>query len=166
MPRASDRFAEPAFRGQALIVSEIFRGGADQAWRGGHGRTSRRLAGADTPGAAGAGSAGTALDAVASVDSPLPSSGHRDFERRTIGEAIPQRQHDEPQLRSGCARPAVKEYPGFAGKPLGATGTLLIEVEGVDALHDRLVPSVTIVMAIETEFYGMREFPLRIRMAM
>ena len=61
---------------------------------------------------------------------------------------------------------AVKEYPGFAGKPLGATGTLLIEVEGVDALHDRLVPSVTIVMAIETEFYGMREFPLRIRMAM
>ena len=35
---------------------------------------------------------------------------------------------------------AVKEDPAFAGKPIGATGTLFIEVEGVDALHDRLEP--------------------------
>src|SRR3954447_6049983 len=40
---------------------------------------------------------------------------------------------------------AVQEYPGFAGRPLGATGTLFIEVEGVDMLHDRLKPTVTIV---------------------
>ena len=53
---------------------------------------------------------------------------------------------------------AVKEYPGFAGKPIGATGTLFIEVEGVDALHDRLERIVKIVMPIETKFYGMREF--------
>src|SRR5215813_14897156 len=33
---------------------------------------------------------------------------------------------------------AVKEYPAFAGKPIGTTGTMYIEVEGVDALHDRL----------------------------
>ena len=55
---------------------------------------------------------------------------------------------------------AVKEYPGFAGKPIGATGTLFIEVEGVDALHDRLKPAVKIVMPIETKFYGMREFAI------
>jgi lactoylglutathione lyase len=55
---------------------------------------------------------------------------------------------------------AVKEYPGFAGKPLGATGTLFIEVEGVDALHERLRGTVTIVMPIETKFYGMREFAI------
>jgi len=55
---------------------------------------------------------------------------------------------------------AVQEYPGFGGKPLGCTGTLFIEVEGVDALHDRLQRSVTIVMAIETKFYGMREFAI------
>ena len=36
------------------------------------------------------------------------------------------------------AATAVKEYPAFGGKPIGATGTLFIEVEGVDALHDRL----------------------------
>jgi lactoylglutathione lyase len=58
---------------------------------------------------------------------------------------------------------AAKEYPGFSGRPIGATGTLFIEVEGVDALHDRLKGlkgSVTIVMPIVTQFYGMREFAI------
>ena len=58
------------------------------------------------------------------------------------------------------AATAVKEYPAFAGKPLGVTGTLFIEVEGVDALHDRLKPAVKIVMPIVTQFYGMREFAI------
>ena len=56
------------------------------------------------------------------------------------------------------AATAVKEYPGFSGRPIGATGTLFIEVEGVDALHDRLKSAVKIVMPIVTQFYGMREF--------
>jgi lactoylglutathione lyase len=55
---------------------------------------------------------------------------------------------------------AVKEYPGFASKPIGATGTLFIEVEGVDALHDRIKAGVKIVMPIVTQFYGMREFAI------
>ena len=55
---------------------------------------------------------------------------------------------------------AVKEYPAFGGQPIGATGTLFIEVEGVDALHDRLKPSVKVVMPIVTQFYGMREFAI------
>ena len=53
---------------------------------------------------------------------------------------------------------ATKEYPGFAGKPIGATGTMYIEVEGVDALHERIKSSVTITMPLVTQFYGMREF--------
>jgi lactoylglutathione lyase len=56
------------------------------------------------------------------------------------------------------AATAVKELPVFTGKPIGATGTLFIEVDGVDALHDRLKPTVKIVMPIVTQFYGMREF--------
>jgi uncharacterized glyoxalase superfamily protein PhnB len=56
------------------------------------------------------------------------------------------------------AATAVKEYPGFTGKPIGATGTLFIEVDGVDALHDRLKSTVRIVMPIVTQFYGLREF--------
>jgi uncharacterized glyoxalase superfamily protein PhnB len=58
------------------------------------------------------------------------------------------------------AEGAVHEYPGFAGKPIGCTGTLFIEVQGIDALHERLKPSVKIVMPIETKFYGMREFAI------
>ena len=58
------------------------------------------------------------------------------------------------------AKTAVKEYPAFGGKPIGATGTLFIEVDGVDALHDRLKPDVKIVMPIVTQFYGLREFAI------
>jgi lactoylglutathione lyase len=58
------------------------------------------------------------------------------------------------------AATAVKEYPAFVGKPIGATGTMFIEVEGVDALHDRLKARVKIVMPIVTQFYGMREFAI------
>jgi uncharacterized glyoxalase superfamily protein PhnB len=56
---------------------------------------------------------------------------------------------------------AIKEYPAFAGKPLGTTGTMYIEIEGVDALHDRLESAnVPIVMPLATQFYGMREFAI------
>src|SRR5713226_7723835 len=48
---------------------------------------------------------------------------------------------------------AIKEYPAFAGKPIGATGTLFIEVEGVDALHDRVKPHVKITMPLVNQFY-------------
>jgi lactoylglutathione lyase len=58
------------------------------------------------------------------------------------------------------AAAAIKEYPAFAGKPIGATGTLFIEVEGIDALHDRLRPSVKVVMPIVNQFYGTREFAI------
>jgi uncharacterized glyoxalase superfamily protein PhnB len=44
--------------------------------------------------------------------------------------------------------------------PLGATGTMFIEVEGVDAIHDRVTPHATIVMPIVTQWYGMREFAI------
>ena len=67
---------------------------------------------------------------------------------------------DTVEIFFNDAAGAVKEYPGFGGKPIGATGTLFIEVEGIDALHDRLKPIVTIVMPIETKFYGMREFAM------
>ena len=58
------------------------------------------------------------------------------------------------------AASAIKEYPAFGGKALGATGTMYIEIEGVDALHDRLKPTVPIVMPLVTQFYGMREFAI------
>jgi lactoylglutathione lyase len=67
---------------------------------------------------------------------------------------------DAVEIFFNDAAGAVKEYPAFAGKPIGCTGTMFIEVQGVDALHDRLKPAVKIVMPIETKFYGMREFAI------
>jgi uncharacterized glyoxalase superfamily protein PhnB len=58
------------------------------------------------------------------------------------------------------AATAIKEYPDFGGRPLGLTGTMFIEVTGVDALHDRLKLQVRIVMPLVTQFYGMREFAI------
>jgi catechol 2,3-dioxygenase-like lactoylglutathione lyase family enzyme len=54
-----------------------------------------------------------------------------------------------------------KESPQFAGLAIGGGGnTMFIEVEGIDALHDRLEPSVKIVMPIVTQWYGVREFAI------
>jgi len=61
------------------------------------------------------------------------------------------------------AATAVKEYPAFAGRPIGATGTMFIEIEGsgtIDAFHDRIKPLATVTMPLVTQFYGMREFAI------
>ena len=55
---------------------------------------------------------------------------------------------------------AIREYPAFAGKPIGTTGTMFIELEGVDALHGRIKAAVKIVMPLATQFYGTREFAI------
>jgi lactoylglutathione lyase len=58
------------------------------------------------------------------------------------------------------AATASKEYPSFAGKPIGATGTMFIEMEGIDAFHEAVKPKAKITMPIVTQFYGMREFAI------
>jgi len=58
------------------------------------------------------------------------------------------------------AATAVKEYPAFGGKPIGATATMYIEVEGIDALHDRIRSRAKVTMPLTTQFYGMREFAI------
>jgi uncharacterized glyoxalase superfamily protein PhnB len=55
---------------------------------------------------------------------------------------------------------AVHEYPVLADRPIGASGTLFIEVEGVDALHATLAAQTTVVMPLFTQWYGMREFAI------
>ena len=55
----------------------------------------------------------------------------------------------------------AKENPQFAGLSIGGGGnTMFIEVEGVDALHDRIKSQAPIVMAIHTQWYGVREFAI------
>jgi uncharacterized glyoxalase superfamily protein PhnB len=54
----------------------------------------------------------------------------------------------------------TKESPQMAGLAFGGGNTMFIEVDGIDALHDRIKPFVTIVMPIHTQWYGMREFAI------
>jgi catechol 2,3-dioxygenase-like lactoylglutathione lyase family enzyme len=53
---------------------------------------------------------------------------------------------------------AGNDYPALAGRALGGTMTLFIEVEGVGEAHDALAGSVPIVMPLKKQWYGMTEF--------
>jgi catechol 2,3-dioxygenase-like lactoylglutathione lyase family enzyme len=54
----------------------------------------------------------------------------------------------------------VKESPQFAGRALGGGNTMFIEVDAIDAYHDQIKDRVKIVLAIVTQWYGMREFAI------
>jgi catechol 2,3-dioxygenase-like lactoylglutathione lyase family enzyme len=54
----------------------------------------------------------------------------------------------------------AKESPQMAGLSFGGGNTMFIEVENVDALHDRVRPDVRMVLPIRTQWYGMREFAI------
>ena len=54
--------------------------------------------------------------------------------------------------------PAIEEYPGMAGKSIGGTLTLYIEVSGVEKTYDDLKGRVKVTMPLERKFYGVTEF--------
>jgi catechol 2,3-dioxygenase-like lactoylglutathione lyase family enzyme len=56
---------------------------------------------------------------------------------------------------------AVKEYPVLGGKPIGATGTMFIQMErGIEVLYEKLQPLVPIVMPFVSQWYGVKEFAI------
>ncbi len=54
-----------------------------------------------------------------------------------------------------------EELPTMAGRDIGASLTLYIELEGVSELYDSLQGQADIIKPLQTTFYGMREFYLR-----
>jgi uncharacterized glyoxalase superfamily protein PhnB len=54
--------------------------------------------------------------------------------------------------------PAVSEYPAFAGRPVGGTLTLYMEVSEVAKIYDDLKARVKVTMPLEKKFYGVTEF--------
>ena len=54
--------------------------------------------------------------------------------------------------------PMIEEYPALAGKPLGGTLTLFIEVVGIEKVYDELKSRVKISMPLEKKWYGVTEF--------
>lgn len=70
-------------------------------------------------------------------------------------------------LRSGAVgvflnapEPAMAEYPAFKDRPIGGTLTLFIEVDGIDECYRALKDRVSVVMELETKWYGMTEFAI------
>ena len=55
---------------------------------------------------------------------------------------------------------AVKEYPALASHPIGLSGTMFIEVKGLDEFYAQLQGKVTIAIPIMTQWYGMKEFAI------
>ena len=51
----------------------------------------------------------------------------------------------------------AKESPQMGGLAFGGGNTMFIEVDGIDALHDRVKSGVTILMPLVTQWYGLRE---------
>ena len=54
--------------------------------------------------------------------------------------------------------PATEEYPVFAGKPIGGTLTLFIEVVAIEKVYDELETRVKVTMPLEKKWYGVTEF--------
>ena len=54
--------------------------------------------------------------------------------------------------------PAVEEYPAFAGKAIGGTLTLYMEVSSVERIYEDLKARVKVTMPLEKKFYGVTEF--------
>jgi uncharacterized glyoxalase superfamily protein PhnB len=55
----------------------------------------------------------------------------------------------------------IAEYQGFKDVTLGGTFTLYLVMQGVDELHREIEKrNITVVMPIETKFYGVREFAI------
>ena len=54
--------------------------------------------------------------------------------------------------------PAVEEYPALAGKAIGGTLTLYMEVSEVEKIYEGLKTRVKVTMSLEKKFYGATEF--------
>jgi uncharacterized glyoxalase superfamily protein PhnB len=67
-------------------------------------------------------------------------------------------QSGQVEIFFNAQTPAVEEYPAFAGKPIGGTLTLYMEVSGVEKLYDDLKGRVKVTMPLEKKFYGVTEF--------
>ncbi|MGE5244431.1 MAG: glyoxalase superfamily protein [Betaproteobacteria bacterium] len=57
------------------------------------------------------------------------------------------------------AEAVLKDRPEWAGRTVPSpANSMFIEMEGVDALYDRISARAKVVMPIVTQWYGMREF--------
>ena len=69
-------------------------------------------------------------------------------------------ERDGIQVFLNDARTAAHDYPEIASTPFGGTATIFFVITEVDAYHALVAPKAKVVMALKTQFYGMREFAI------
>jgi len=55
---------------------------------------------------------------------------------------------------------AMAEYPALKDRPIGGTLTLFIEVKDIEESYTALKDRMTVVMPLETKWYGVTEFAI------
>jgi catechol 2,3-dioxygenase-like lactoylglutathione lyase family enzyme len=54
----------------------------------------------------------------------------------------------------------IEEYPALAGRAIGASATLFIEIDGIEAYYASLDGKVKLEVPLKTQWYGMKEFAI------
>jgi uncharacterized glyoxalase superfamily protein PhnB len=67
-------------------------------------------------------------------------------------------QRDGIEIFFNAPEPVAEEMPELAGRPIGGTLTLYIEVDDVKGLYETVKGRARLVMDLKDQFYGMREF--------
>jgi catechol 2,3-dioxygenase-like lactoylglutathione lyase family enzyme len=91
---------------------------------------------------------------------------YRDVLGFTVGPTVPDAppfvfaivQSGPVEVFLNAPEPAIAEYPAFAGRPIGGTLTLFMEVVDIARAHESLKDRVKIVMPLEHKWYGVTEF--------
>jgi uncharacterized glyoxalase superfamily protein PhnB len=82
--------------------------------------------------------------------------------KQTVPDAAPFAfvwvERDDVPVFLNDATAAADDLPLIADRPFGGTAALFIVVTDVDGLHEVVAPHAPVVMALKTQFYGMREF--------
>lgn len=91
---------------------------------------------------------------------------YRDVLGFTMDQTVPEKEpfvfvwmkRDETSVFLNDIAAAAHDYPGAVNLPRGGTAALFFVVSGVDAYHATVAPRANVIMPLNTQFYGMREF--------
>ena len=70
-------------------------------------------------------------------------------------------QRDEVEVMFQERASLTEEIPLFKGMPLGGALTFYIDMQGVEALYEKIRAQVQVVQDLRTTFYGKREFAIQ-----
>jgi uncharacterized glyoxalase superfamily protein PhnB len=99
-------------------------------------------------------------------DIPRSTAFYRDVLGFSIKQTVPDvapfafvwLERDDVPVFLNDAKAAADDLPLIADRPFGGTAALFVVVTDVDGLHEVVAPHANVVMALKTQFYGMREF--------